>query len=169
MQINELPAYDAADNPTGCCPRFNPQGGDGQELHFVDKPFVRATTVSLLHILLNMGRVFARTSRAIKAAGAHDDRNVIVLSRELSPWRAEHYFAVSKEPAGEDVRRLSGHYLTKVFEGPFRDAPKWEKEMQGAIRQRGKRAGQIYAFYTTCPRCAKHYGKNYVVMLAEVA
>ena len=25
-----------------------------------------------------------------------------------------------------------------------------------------------YFFYTTCPRCAKHYGKNYVVGVAKV-
>jgi len=26
----------------------------------------------------------------------------------------------------------------------------------------------MYFFYTTCPKCAKKYGKNYVVILAEV-
>jgi hypothetical protein len=26
----------------------------------------------------------------------------------------------------------------------------------------------MYFFYTTCPRCAKHYGKNYVVGVAQV-
>ena len=42
MQTNALPAYDAGDNPTGCCPRFNPEGWDGRDLHFEDKLFVRA-------------------------------------------------------------------------------------------------------------------------------
>jgi len=26
----------------------------------------------------------------------------------------------------------------------------------------------MYFFYTTCPTCAKHYGKNYVVGVAKV-
>jgi hypothetical protein len=26
---------------------------------------------------------------------------------------------------------------------------------------------KTYCYYTTCPRCAKKYGKNYVVLLAQ--
>jgi hypothetical protein len=26
----------------------------------------------------------------------------------------------------------------------------------------------LYCYYTTCPKCAKKYGKNYVVLLAKV-
>jgi hypothetical protein len=36
MNVNELPAYDASDNPTGCCPRFNANGWDRQNLQFRD-------------------------------------------------------------------------------------------------------------------------------------
>ena len=32
----------------------------------------------------------------------------------------------------------------------------------------GRQPGRIYHFYTTCPRCAKYYGKNYTVLLAQV-
>jgi len=27
---------------------------------------------------------------------------------------------------------------------------------------------KLFFFYTTCPKCAKAYGKNYVVLLAKV-
>ena len=64
--------------------------------------------------------------------------------------------------------RLSGNYLTRVFEGPYRDAPEWEKEMAAYVERRGKRAKKTYFFYTTCPKCAKAYGKNYVVAVTEV-
>jgi hypothetical protein len=50
MQTNALPDCDMSVNTTGCCPKFNPQGWDAQELHFRDKPFVRATTRSLMHV-----------------------------------------------------------------------------------------------------------------------
>lgn len=48
MELNKLPFYDASDNPTGCCPRFKPEGWDKQELHFKDKPFVKGYNVKLL-------------------------------------------------------------------------------------------------------------------------
>ncbi len=168
MNTNALPAYDASDNPTGCCPRFKPQGWDQQDLHFKDKLFVRATTRSLFHIPLDMGGVFKRTFAAIEASGARDNDDFIVLSRDLSSWAAEHLFAVRKEVPGAAMVRLSGDYITKVFEGPFRNMPLWEKEIAQIVAGRGKRIGKTYFFYTTCPRCAKHYGRNYVVGVAEM-
>ena len=68
----------------------------------------------------------------------------------------------------QEMVRLSGNYMTKVFEGPYKNAPQWEKEMQAYVRSKGKQPGKVYFFYTTCPKCAKAYGKNYVVGIAEV-
>jgi hypothetical protein len=168
MKTNKLPSYDASDNPTECCPRFNPEGWNGQDLHFADKLFVRAQTRSLFHIPINMGRVFKRVSSAIQAAGAQSDTQYIVLSHDLSPWSSEHYFAVAKDVPGEETCRLSGDFVTKVFEGPYGNAPKWERELENSVKARGQRLEKVYFFYTTCPRCAKHYGKNYVVGVAQV-
>ncbi|MFY0612272.1 MAG: hypothetical protein JXQ99_12140 [Hyphomicrobiaceae bacterium] len=167
MQTNALPRYDNSDNPTGCCPRFNPEGWDGAELHFVDKPFVRATTWSLLHIPINIGSVFSKTFAEIERAGAHSDKDFIVLSRDLSAWWSEHYFAVTKPVPGQEMAHLSGDYLTKVFEGSYSEIPNWQKEMTAYAAERGSPTETTYFFYTTCPRCAKHYGKNYVVGIAK--
>ncbi len=40
--------------------------------------------------------------------------------------------------------------------------------MERYVHEKGKQLDTIYFFYTTCPRCAKHYGKNYVVGVAKV-
>ena len=66
------------------------------------------------------------------------------------------------------MARLSGHFLTKVFEGPYSDAPGWCAEMGRYVQDKGQQLETLYFFYTTCPRCAKHYGKNYVVGIAKV-
>jgi hypothetical protein len=168
METNALPRYDASDNPTNCCPRFKPEGWDGQELHFEEKPFVRATTRSLFHIPLNMGTVYPETFAALEEADAIDDEQMIVLSRDPSAWRGEHLFAVTKEVPGQETVRLSGDYLTKVFEGPFRNAPQWEKALESFAAERGNKPVRTWFFYTTCPKCAKVYGKNYVVGVVEV-
>lgn len=44
MEENRTPVYDGSDNPTACCPRFKPDGWDGQDLHFKEKLFVKART-----------------------------------------------------------------------------------------------------------------------------
>lgn len=167
MEINELPVYDSSDNPTGCCPRFHPENWDGQDLHFKDKLFVRARTRSIAHIPLNMGSVFKKTFAAIEKADALPEKNFVVMSRELSPWRAEHIFAVSREVPGCDTIEVSGDFDTSVFEGPYKNMRHWCDEMKAGVEGTGKSVEETWFFYTTCPRCAKSYGKNYVVGLAQ--
>lgn len=168
MDINQTPFYDMSDNPTGCCPRFKPEGWDKIELHFENKLFLRAETKNFFHVPINMGSVFSKTFEAIERAGAIDKEQFVVLTNDLSPWKSEHYFAVQKEVPDLEMVQLSGEYLTKVFEGPYKDAPTWYEQMENYILQRGESAKKIYFFYTTCPNCAKFYGKNYVVGFAEV-
>lgn len=167
MKTNHVPKYDATRNETGCCPRFDPEPWEGQELHFEDKPFVRANTLSLFHIPLNMGHVFGKTVEAIKKAHAENDE-FVVLSHDLSSWSGEHLFSVKGDVPGVENVKLSGDFLTHVFEGPFSAAPTWCKEMEAFVAKKGKHLKTVYFFYTTCPNCAKHYGKNYVVGIAQV-
>jgi len=168
LNVNQLPAYRASDNPTGCCPRFDPGGWDAQQLRFDGELFVKARTHSLLHVPVDMARVFRKTLGAIEAAGAHSDADFIVLSRDRSPWSSEHYFAVAREVPGLEMARLSGDFVTRVFEGPYRRVPQWAAEVASDLAKGGGRLAQLFFFYTTCPRCAKRYGKNYVVAVAQV-
>jgi hydrolase family protein len=164
---NAVPAYDPTDNPANCCPRFKPQPWDRQELHFENKPFVKASTISLFHIPLNMGSTFARMWQAVRDAHA-EDGGFLVLSHDDSAWHAEHLFAVSKPVTGADMVNLSGDFLTRVFEGPFANTRTWCDEMKGYVEGCGRSLDTLYFFYTTCPKCAKYYGKNYVVAIAKV-
>lgn len=168
METNVLPRMDMSENTTGCCPKFNPEGWDGRRLHFEDKPFVRATTKSLMHIPLNMGSVFTRVQKHIEDAGARDPEGYLVLSRDLSATEGEHLFAVTREVPGEEMTTLSGDFITRVFEGPYRKAKDWVHDMETAAEADGHTAKQVYMFYTTCPKCARAYGKNYVIGFAEI-
>ncbi len=151
---------------TGCCPRFDPEPWDDKEVTWQDRLFVRDRVRSLFHVPLNFGGVMRRNMQAIEAAGAHDPE-CIVLSDEESPWGSNIFVAVSKEVPGAREERISGTFFTRVFEGPYSKAGKWAKEMMAALDQQGRPLKKLYFWYTTCPKCAKSYGKNYVVLLAE--
>ena len=151
---------------TGCCPRFDPEPWDGKEVTWQDRLFVRDRVRSLFHIPLNFGRVMRRNMQTIEAADARDPDN-IVLSDEKSPWGAEVYIGVSKEIPGARSERLSGTFFAKVFEGPYSRAGRWAREMKDTLDQSGRALEKLYFWYTTCPKCSKVYGKNYVVLLAE--
>lgn len=168
MLTNQTPYLDQSDNPTNCCPRFNPVGWDGQELHFKDKRFLRAKTISVAHVPLNMGKVFTRVQAAMAAAQAVDPTHWLVLSREVSAFSAEHLFAVTGDVPGEEMISVSGDFLTRVFEGDYAQVRHWHGEMEALARARGREPKAVWFFYTTCPKCAKVYGKNPVVGVVEL-
>ena len=153
---------------TGCCPRFDSAPWDQQEIDWTAKPFVREHVRSFMHVPLNMGRRVTHALARIDAAHAKP-RQQLMLADETSRWRSELYIAVTKDVPGTEMAHLSGKYLTKVFEGPFRDAPKWAQEMTRFVEGRGYAVRRMYFGYTTCPACAKAYGKNYVVMVAQIS
>lgn len=164
-----LPAMDLSDNPTGCCPRFHPEPWENQEFTLEGLSFVKASTRSFLFMPLNMDKVMTRTQADIAAAGAHPKDRYLILSRDLSPWKADHYFLVSGSVPGYEPQSLPGTYRSKVFEGPYQQMGSWYKTMAADLKAQGLEPQDILAFYTTCPNCAKEYGKNYVVLLARVS
>ncbi len=152
---------------TGCCPRFNPEPWDEKEVTFEDRLFVKDHVTSFFHIPLNFGKVMVRNMEKIQKAGALAPEPLL-LSDEKSLWGADVYIAVSKDVPDSEMVRISGTFLTKVFEGPYKDAGKWARAMADYVKARAKQIQKMYFFYTTCPKCAKFYGKNYTVLLAQV-
>jgi len=157
----------SSDAVVDCCPRFDPGPWDEKELNWKDRKFVKDRVRSFLHIPLNFGSVMVRNMRKIEAEGARSDE-AIVLSDENSLWGADVYIAVGKEIPGADNVTLSGVFLSKVFEGPYQHVPKWIRETKSFVVSQGKQIKKLFCYYTTCPKCAKKYGKNYVVILAQV-
>jgi hypothetical protein len=155
------------DSETGCCPRFNPEPWDEKEVMFEDKLFIKDHVRSFFHIPLNFGKVMVRNMEKIQQADALAPEP-LMLSDEKSLWGADIYIAVSKEVPGAEMVRMSGTFMTKVFEGPYKNAGKWAKEMAEYVKSKAKDMKKMYFFYTTCPKCAEFYGKNYTVILAKI-
>ncbi len=153
--------------PTGCCPPFDPAPWQDKELSWKDKPFVKDHVTCLFHVPINMGSKIRKDMHLIEAAHAEGDSHVM-LSDEKSPWGADIFIEVKKAVPGATMDSLSGHFMTKVFEGPFREAGKWAQQMTDHVAARGRTLEKLYFGYTTCPKCAKAYGKNYVVLFAKV-
>jgi len=51
-------------------------------------------------------------------------------------------------PDIENVK-ISGTFLTKVFDGPYNAVPRWIKEMDGYVKSQGKQTLKYYFYYTT--------------------
>jgi len=150
-----------------CCPRFDPGPWDEKEITWENRKFVKDRVRSFFHIPLNFGSVMKRCMERIEAAGAKSDE-MIVLADENSLWGADVYVGVTGDVPDLRTATISGTFLSKTFEGPYKDIRKWIQEMGQYVKARGKELEKLYFYYTTCPKCAKKYGKNYVVLLAQV-
>jgi hypothetical protein len=108
-----------------------------------------------------------KNGKMIIKAGA-DIPEYLMLIDENSKWGADIYIEVSKEVPRAKTVSISGTFQTKVFEGPYKNIGVWAKEMKQYVNAQTKIVKNLYYFYTTCPTCAKVYGKNYVVLFAEI-
>ncbi len=154
-----------------CCPKFEPEPWQEKEIVWKDKNFIKETVPQFLHIPLpgTFGKAVGRMWKKIEDAGAGTDmKDFLMLSTETSMWKGEIYINTTREiPDAENVK-LSGTFLTKVFDGPYNDVPKWIKAMTGYLTAKGKSAKKWFFYYTYCPKCAQKYGHNYVVTFAQV-
>lgn len=150
---------------TGCCPRFDPTPWDAKEGMWQDKLFIKDRVTSFLHLPLNFGGVVNRNMKKIEQSGASNP-DYLMLSDENSLWGCDLYIAVDKDVADTKMEKISGSFIAKAFEGPYKNVCKWQKEMESYVKSKGKTVKKMFFWYTNCPKCAKYYGKNYVVLFA---
>jgi effector-binding domain-containing protein len=116
---------------------------------------------------INFGSVIKKLMKKIKAAEA-ETPDYMGLSDHTSKWNMNIYVAVDKEIPNTENVTLSGKFLSKVYEGNFKETEKWCKDFLEYAKKKNLKTGKRYMWYTTCPKCAKKYGKNYVVIISKL-
>ena len=150
-----------------CCPKFDPIPWDNIHFDWNDKLFVRGSVCTFFYMPINFGSVMQKMDKKIRGAGA-DWSEGICLSDQTSKWNMDIFISVDKAVPSLPQKVLTGKFYSKVYEGPFRDTGKWCKDFDQLLASKGFVDPKIYHWYTTCPKCAKKYGKNYVVLIALV-
>jgi hypothetical protein len=154
-----------------CCPPFNPAPWDGITHEWKDKPFITDSIPQFMHIPLpgTMKKMMTRIWKKAEDLGiAPDTKDFLLLSYDPSPWKSVYYLAVTKALPEAKTVALSGKYLSRVFDGPYSKVPVFLKQMEKTVASEDMTALKYYFYYTTCPSCAKKYGHNYIVAIAEV-
>lgn len=150
-----------------CCPRFDPKPWDDQVFTWDNKMFIKDKVLTMFNIPLNFGQVITRMMGKVdKAAATSPDW--MCLSDHTSKWNMNIYLAVDKEIPGAENVTLSGQFFSKAYEGGFKQTGAWCQDYEQAAKARGLQIVKWFMWYTTCPKCAKKYGKNYVIIMAEV-
>jgi len=149
-----------------CCPKFDPSLWDGKTVTWKSKKFIKGNVITLFYIPLNFGGVITKLMKKIKNAGAKTP-DWLCLSDHTSRWNMDLYVAVDKEIPNTTNVQLSGKFFCKVYEGDFKETGNWTNDFEVVVKNKNLAKKKIYLWYTTCPKCAKKYGKNYVAFFAE--
>jgi hypothetical protein len=151
-----------------CCPEFSPAPWDDQVIEWSNKLFIRDKVFTIFYMPVNFGGAMKRLMGKVEKAGA-EVPDWLCLSDHTSKWNMDVLLAVDREIEGADKITLTGKFFSKVYEGPFQDTGKWMEDYKKVAKERGFEISKLYMWYTTCPKCAKKYGKNYVVILGLIA
>lgn len=150
-----------------CCPPFDPAAWDDKIIEWYNKPFIKDKVFTIMYMPIGFGKVMKRLDEKVRAANAKMP-DFLCLSDHTSSWNMDLYLAVDKEVPNAQNVTLSGKYFCKVYEGPFQNSGKWCKDFEAVAAEKNMKVEKWYMWYTTCPKCAKKYGKNYVVIIGGV-
>lgn len=150
-----------------CCPKFDPVPWDGKVLDWQDKKFIKDKIFTLFYMPVNMGSVMTRITAKANAANAMT-ADAMCLSEHKSLWSMDVFLAVNKEVPGAENISLAGKVLCKVYEGSFNKTGEWMKDAESYANEKAMNVERWFMWYTTCPKCAKKYGKNYVVVMGLI-
>ncbi len=152
---------------TQCCPPFDPSLWDDKIFEWDNKRFIKTKVFSIFYIPVSFGAVMKKIYSKLTGIGANI-LDCMWLSDYTSKWNMDLYLAVDKDVPGEENITLSGKFLSKVYEGNFKKTEKWCRDFQSFAKSKNLNLKKMYMWYTTCPKCAKKYGKNYVAIIAQV-
>ena len=155
-----------------CCPEFKPENWDPTTRQWHNESFIRGTYPSFLHIPLPGTVAKTITKLWQQAENEHvapEKSDFLMLANDPSPWKGEFLLKVKSPLKNADNVSLTGEFETKVFDGPYQKVPKFIQQMDQELKDKGKQAIKYYFYYTTCPKCAKKYGHNYMVAFAQTA
>jgi hypothetical protein len=149
-----------------CCPEFEPTRWDGKLIEWKNKKFIKDRVFTIFYMPISFGEVMKKLDEMVREYGS-TILDFLCLSDHTSMWNMDIYLAVDKEiPELENIT-ISGKFFSKVYEGPYRYTGKWCKDFDAVARNRNMSIKKRYMWYTTCPKCAKKYGKNYVVIMGK--
>jgi len=152
---------------TSCCPEFDPVPWDDKTLEWKNKKFIKDRVFTFFYMPVNFGKVMKRLDEKVTKAGAQIPDS-LCLSDHTSKWNMDVSLAVDKEIPGAENTTLNGRFYSKVYEGPFKDTGMWSKDFESIVKSKGYNIKKWFMWYTTCPKCAKKYGKNYVAIVSQV-
>lgn len=155
------------ENNDVCCPVFSPEPWDDKIIEWKEKYFIKEKSLTLFYMPVNFSGTMKKLFAQAEKAGACN-ADAIYLSEHTSKWNMNIWLSMDKEVPGAVTETLTGSFYCKVYEGSFSETGKWEQDFSSLAKSKGYSFIRRFSWYTTCPKCARKYGKNYVVLIGQL-
>lgn len=155
-----------------CCPKFNQKKWNEKTFNWDHKQFIKESVPTFFHIPLppmigkkitNMMKM-AEDSKKLES----NKEDILLLFADPSAFRSDLYLSVTDKVPNANNTEISGVFMSKVFDGAYKEVPKFIKKMDAYLKKQRKKANNYFVHYAYCPKCAKEAGHNYMVLFAEV-
>lgn len=154
-----------------CCPEFNPGKWDDKTFVWDNRKFIIDSMPTLFHIPFPpmISKKITRMWKSVESAGSAspDKTETLILFHDPTAFRSDIFISVEKDVPGEKNVTLSGTFVSKTFDGGYNAIPNFVRVMDQYLSETGKKAKGYYVHYAYCPKCAKKYGHNYMILFAE--
>jgi hypothetical protein len=158
-----------------CCSKFNPKKWDEKTFVWKNKYFITESIPQLFHIPFfpTIGKKITKMMNLAtnsKKIGTKKEE-VLILFQDPSPFKSNIYLSVTGEVLNANNVKLSGTFVAKVYDGGYNMIPKFVKQMNEYLAKKGEKISKdedYYIHYAYCPKCAKKYGNNYMILFAKI-
>jgi hypothetical protein len=155
-----------------CCPKFNSEKWDEKTFIWENKPFIKESLPTFFHIPFppmiggKITRMYKMSEESEMTPA--DKGDILVLFTDPTPFKTEIYLSANGDVSGANNVKISGTFMGKVFDGSYSAIPKFMKQMDEYLAGGNKKAKKYYVHYAYCPKCAKKYGHNHMILFAEI-
>jgi len=162
-------------NDQECCPEFNPGKWDKKSFNWEEKLFIKESIPTLFHTPFPpiIGRKITGMMNLATSADKIDTKKdeVLVLFQDPSAFKSNIYISVIGEVPGANNVKIPGKFIARVYDGPYNAVPRFIKDMNMYLEKEGKKIpknDEYYIHYAYCPKCAKKYGHQYMILFAKI-
>lgn len=154
-----------------CCPLFQPQKWNDVQHMWNGKHFLVETIPEIFHVPLpgTYPKAIQRMWKRAQDAGVAPKPNeFLLLTQDPTAFKSELYMSVTGEVPGGTNVKFTGTFYSKVFEGRYSDIRKFIHQMEQSLDANRMFAKKHYIYFPYCPKCARKYGHNYIVVVSEL-
>lgn len=154
-----------------CCPKFNPKKWDKKTFIWKNKRFIKESIPTFFHIPFPpmIGKKIRKMMKLAENPNRISSKKdeVLVLFRDPSAFKSEIYISVTGKVNGANNVNLSGTFVARTYSGAFNAVPKFIKSMNNYL---GKQVASrdYYMHYAYCPKCAKKFKDNWMILFAKI-